>query len=164
MPSLPDVAPTPLPVVSFLQRGAAHRGYQKTSAENMQRWIARLLVLVMIVPAFGPLAMARASEDMAPHCSRHPAQPVMQCHQGMALAMPMSSAPSSPETSFRAFDSCCQNHDCCRGLATPQWAQAPSHFTFRHALPTAEAPRTSTAPLTPSNFADSDSARAPPLL
>ena len=128
----------------------------------MQRWLARFLVMVMFAPAFGPLAIARASEAMAPHCSRQPAQPVMQCHPGMA--MPMSSAPSSPETSFQSVDNCCQNHDCCRGLATPQWAQAPSHLTIRHALPIAEAPRTSTALLTPSNFADSDSARAPPLL
>ncbi|MBI3476540.1 MAG: hypothetical protein HY010_12475 [Acidobacteria bacterium] len=128
----------------------------------MQRWIARLLVLVMIVPAFGPLAMARASETMAPHCSRQPAQPVMQCHQGMA--MPMSSAPSSPETSFQSVNSCCQNHDCCRGLATSQWAQAPSQQTIQHVLPTSETQRISIALLTFSNISDSDSARAPPLL
>jgi len=130
----------------------------------MQRWIARFLVLVMVVPAFGPLAMARASEAMGPHCSRQPARPAMQCHQGMAMAMPMSSAPSSPETSFQSVDSCCQNHDCCRGLATPQWAQAPSQPRIQQALPTAEAPRITTALLTLRDISDSDSARAPPLL
>jgi hypothetical protein len=127
----------------------------------MHRWIARLLVLTMAVPAFGPLALAAAAEPQAPHCVRQAAKPVMQCHPGMVMAAERPSSETS-ETSLRAADSCCQNHDCCRGMAAPHWAQPQSRLLGHQGLPTAEADLTPNAQLTPSSPANNDSARAPP--
>jgi hypothetical protein len=123
----------------------------------MHRWIARLLVLVMLVPAFGSLALARAAQPQAPHCLRQPAKPVMQCHHGMEMA---PERPSSEE-SFRALEQCCQNHDCCRSLAAPKWAQPQSKLSRRELL-TERALSAPDAQLTSVTPAENDSARAPP--
>lgn len=124
----------------------------------MHRWIARLLVLVMLVPALGPLAMARASQPQSLHCLRQPAKPVMQCHHGMAMAL----EPQSSEASFRAVDNCCQNHDCCRGLAAPRWAQPQARLFSHRSLLNGKALTAPGAVLAPIAPLDSDSARAPP--
>src|SRR5438067_6771 len=103
---------------------------------TMHRWTARFLALVMLVPAFGPLALARTSQSMGPHCLRTadhaqtPEQASMQCHHGMMMAQ----APQSTETSFGAVDSCCQDHSCCRGLATPRWAQPQGSLFSEHSF------------------------------
>jgi hypothetical protein len=123
----------------------------------MHRWIARLLVLVMLVPAFGPLALARAAQPQAPHCLRQPAKPVMQCHHGMAMVP----EPPASEASFRALEQCCQNHDCCRTLAAPQWAQPQSKLSCRELL-TERALSALDTQLTSVTPAENDSARAPP--
>src|ERR1700704_4611026 len=108
------------------------------------RWIARFLLLVMLAPAFGPLAMARAAQPGVMHCMRqpvsgHPAQPAMQCHHAMAQSKPpqpqSSQVESSPvessqvessEASFQAVANCCLNHDCCCRAATLEWAHPAS--------------------------------------
>jgi hypothetical protein len=125
----------------------------------VHRWIARLLVLVIIAPAFGPLAMASAAQPQPAHCLRQPAKPVMQCHHGMAMV----SEPASSEASFRTLEQCCQNHDCCRSLASPQWAQPQSKLFSRQGSPTERALSWPDAQLTPLTPVDNDSARAPPL-
>jgi hypothetical protein len=124
----------------------------------MQRWLARLLVLAMIVPAFAPLAMAYAMPAQAPHCIRQPAKPVMECHPGMSMPM----APVLSGTEFRATHECCQNHDCCRSMAAPRWAQTQFQLFVDQALPSAEKLRVLDPQLISSIFFDSDSARAPP--
>src|ERR1700731_3415323 len=99
------------------------------------RWIARLLLLVMLAPAFGPLAMARAAQPGAMHCMRqpvsgHPAQHAMQCHHAVAQSKPPqpeafpveASRVESSEASFQAIANCCLNHDCCCRAATLEWA------------------------------------------
>jgi hypothetical protein len=127
----------------------------------MQRWIARLLALIMVVPVFGPLALASAVQPQSPHCLRQPAKPAMQCHPGMTMVAELPSSETS-ETSFRAADSCCQNHDCCRGMGAPRWAQPQSQLLSHQGLPTAEAILGPAPELTPSSPANNDSARAPP--
>jgi hypothetical protein len=124
----------------------------------MHRWIARLLVLVITAPAFGPLAMAYAMQAQAAHCLRQPAKPVMQCHHGMAMVP----EPPSSEASFRAAEQCCQNHDCCRSLGAPRWAQAQSKVLSLQGLPIQRALSAPDAQLTSSTPAENDSARAPP--
>ncbi len=124
----------------------------------MHRWIARLLVVVMLFPAFGPMAMARMSPSMGPHCQRQPSQPVMHCHDGMSMAAPATSS----DASFRASDCCCQDHCCCRGIATLRWAKVEGRLA-EHVSLSAEA----VAPALGSQFVlatrtDRDSARAPP--
>lgn len=89
---------------------------------HFSHWTARFLVLVMIAPALGPMALARSTEPRAPHCLRQrvAAPPAMPCHHEMAESKstePESSSLQSPETSFQADHSCCQNHDCCCRIA-----------------------------------------------
>src|ERR1700680_420355 len=134
------------------------------------RWIARFLLLVMLAPAFGPLAMARAARPGALHCMRrpvsgHPAQPAIECHHAMALSKPPP-PPSSPvessEASFQAVTNCCLNHDCCCRVATLEWA----HSTFRLlsflSLLIEPAGASQTTILLSSDTSGHDSARAPP--
>lgn len=124
----------------------------------MHRWIARLLLLVMLGPSFGQLAMARAAQPDAMHCMRKPVQPAMQCHHGMAMA-PLR---QSSEASFQAIGQCCQNHDCCRRVAVRQWAQPQSRplslcvLLIEHVSPSRGVVLASTG------VAGYDSARAPP--
>jgi len=134
------------------------------------RWTARFLLLAMLAPAFGPLAMARAAQPGAMHCMRqpvsgHPAQPAMQCHHAMAQSKPPQ-PPSSPvessETSFQAVANCCLNHDCCCRVATLEWAQpASSLLSFLSLLIEPARPSQSTILLS-SDISGHDSARAPP--
>ena len=123
----------------------------------MQRWIARLLLLVMLLPACAPLVLAHAPQAMAPHCMRQPGKMAMHCH---GMAMPQ--APSG-ETTLGAQQPCCENHDCCRRtLAAPQWAEPQS------ALASLTSPASQRAlPVLPSAAAQldlfrRDAARAPP--
>jgi hypothetical protein len=96
----------------------------------MHRWTARFLLLAMLLPVSGPLALARAAQPEAMHCMRNPvqsAQPAMHCHHGMA----QTPATEGPEKSFRALDGCCQNHDCCRSPKTSEWARpAPKLLSY----------------------------------
>lgn len=122
----------------------------------MQRWIARLLVLVMIVPAFGPLALAHTTQSEAPHCLRQSTKPMMECHRGMSMT------PEPSETEFHATDQCCENHGCCRGMAAPRWAQPQSRVYLRQGLPTTETMSALDAQPVPNASSNNDSARAPP--
>jgi len=124
----------------------------------MHRWIARLLVMVMLVPAFGPLAMARVSPSMGPHCQRQAAKPAMPCHHGMTMAP----EPSSSEPSFRALDSCCQNHACCRGIATLRWAKPAGQLSGHVELGAETVFFLPGLHVVPTLLSNRDSARAPP--
>jgi hypothetical protein len=139
------------------------------------RWIARFLLLVMLAPAFGPLAMASAAQPGAMHCMRqpvsgHPAQPAMQCHHAMAQSKapepessPVESSPvESSEASFQAVANCCLNHDCCCRVATLEWAHpAFSLLSFLTLLIEPAHASQSTIHLS-SDISGHDSARAPP--
>jgi len=142
--------------------------------KTMQRWTARFLLLIMLVPAVGPLALARSAAPSPMHCMRRPlqsappAEPVMQCHHAaMSGERPQSAdspmhAASDAEASVRSLDCCCANHDCCRGVKTSEWASlTPTQLSFANsqiesaivAPPVAITSTTSFGP---------DSARAPP--
>ena len=115
----------------------------------------------MLLPAFGPLALARADRLAAMHCMRKPVQsvqPAMHCHHGMA----QPPAPESPEKSFRALDGCCQNHDCCRGLKTSGWARPASNLFSYASLLVERAPAPQLAARISADPAGQDSTRAPP--
>ncbi|MGA2004570.1 MAG: hypothetical protein ABSG70_14385 [Terriglobales bacterium] len=138
----------------------------------MQRWTARLLLLVMLVPAVGPVALARVAPAEGMHCMRRPlpeapeAQPVMHCHHAAAQsAARQDTAPQgsgSADASVRSLDCCC-NHDCCgRTVKTSEWAQpAANHLSFVSLLiePSRPAHIDTRASAT---LAGPDSARAPP--
>lgn len=130
----------------------------------MNRWTAKFLLLVMLVPSMLPFAFARTQELQAPHCARQMAKAPMPCH-GMAMPEDPTSAsqPSSGETSFHATDNCCANHNCCRGLKTSEWARPATSLLSSIALLVEHAPA-----IQPNAFASSDvslldTARAPPL-
>jgi hypothetical protein len=144
------------------------------------RWIAKFLLLVMLAPAFGPMAMARAAQPGAMHCMRqpvsgHPAQPAMQCHHAMAQSKPpqlpsspveASTVESSPvessEASFQAVADCCLNHDCCCRLATVEWGQPASSLLSFLSLLIEPARASQSTILLSSDISGHDSARAPP--
>jgi hypothetical protein len=134
---------------------------------GVSRWTARFLLLVMLAPAFGQLAMACASRPEAMHCMRqsvpaHAAQPAMRCHHAMAAApQPESSQDESSEASFQAVDNCCENHCCC-GATTSEWAQPASSLLSFLSPPIEPARPVRSAGLHSSDSARQDSARAPP--
>jgi len=129
----------------------------------MQRLIATILLVVVLVPSVGPTALAYAVQPGTAHCLRKPLQgaqaaPAMPCHHGSAA----STGPRSSETTFASLDSCCADHDCCRGLKTSEWARPVINPLFSHDLTIKDASRIlytsgpSTEPIRP-GFA-----RAPP--
>jgi len=141
----------------------------------MHRWTARFLLLVMLVPAVGPVALARVASPAPMHCMRGPlavapaAETAMHCHHVASQSVPQTVEPqasashASQEASFRSIDCCCGQHcDCCRNSKMSEWARAASsHLSFvslliEPALPAAMAHRVSTF------LAGPDSARAPP--
>jgi len=127
----------------------------------MHRWTAKLLLLAMFVPAFGPLARAHPAQPEAMHCMRKPVQsahPAMPCHHGMV----QTPAQKAPETSIRALDCCCPNHDCCRGLKTSEWARPASNLLAYVSLRIEAAPVWQLAAQRSAAPAGQDSTRAPP--
>jgi len=127
------------------------------------RWTARFLLLVMLAPAYEPLAMACVVQPEAMHCMRQSmsapaAQPAMPCHHAMA-----QSKPPQPEASVQATNdaNCCKNHCCC-GAITSEWAQpASSLLSFLSLLREPVQPSQGATPHS-TDIAGHDSARAPP--
>ena len=103
---------------------------------SIHRWTAGFLFLIMLAPAFEPLALARVAPMAPAHCMRRHLQsvsatqaapePVMPCHHG-AVHAPVSSRPeaqtsaansAAPETAIRSLDCCCSgNHCCCSSMS-----------------------------------------------
>jgi hypothetical protein len=133
------------------------------------RWTARFLLLVMLVPAFEPLGMARTGQREAMHCMRQtasarPAQPAMQCHHAMAQPRPPQSDSSQAESSeafIQAVNNCCQDHSCCC-VTTSEWARPASSLLSFLTLPVEPSLPAQSAVLPSSDIAGQDSARAPP--
>ena len=134
------------------------------------RWTARFLLLVMLAPAYTPLAMACSAQPLAMHCMRQPmsasmsahaAHPAMPCHHAMAESKPSHS--ESSETSFQAVDegNCCPNRCCC-GATTSEWAHPASSLLSFLSLLIEPAHPAQSAILQSSDISGHDSARAPP--
>ena len=139
------------------------------------RWAARFLLLIVLVPSFGPLTMACVAQPQRTHCLVRKAaapqaqQRAMQCPHGIAQSASHASDSSAaePGSPFEAVlkaghnGDCCRNHCCC-GATTSEWAQPTSHsllflnFVFgrAHSVPTSF--------LHSSDISGVDSARAPP--
>jgi hypothetical protein len=71
----------------------------------MNRWTARILLLLMLTGAFGPVALAISATSPHACCVRKPMR-----HSGH-------------EDTFQALSH--QDHRCCKWLATTHWTQAP---------------------------------------
>jgi hypothetical protein len=134
------------------------------------RWAAKFLLLVVLVPSFGPLTMACAAQAQKTHCLPKSAavqseQSAMSCHHAIALAKrPQPTTPfESSEVSFQSNNDsdCCHDHCCC-GATTSEWAQPASNLvSFLHLL-TEPARPSQTAPSESRGIFEIDSARAPP--
>jgi hypothetical protein len=129
------------------------------------RWTAKLLVLVMLAPCFGPLAVACTARPQSTHCMRQPlsgdmAHPAMQCHHAMAQSQP--SQPEASPAAFRAGDDCCANHHCCCGATTSEWARPASSLRSCLSFAIETTQPSQAALLFSSDIFGPDSARAPP--
>ena len=134
---------------------------------HFYHWTARFLVLVMIAPALGPMVLAHSTELSAPHCLRQrvSARPAMPCHHEMAESKstePESNSLQSPETSFQANYSCCQNHDCCCriGNSGSVWLASVLACSFRPLIGRSGPVKNTLS--RSKDFFRQDSARAPP--
>ena len=145
---------------------------------NEHRWIAAFLLLVMAMPAVGPLALASLGEQGVRACCRRrpltttapnaPVQPAMHCHHGAsqnASGNFGSQTSGTPQASLRSSDCCCgQKCDCCRNSKTSNWARiAPRPLSFV-SLPMATMRASSSVTRAAIFFIGPDSARAPPQL
>ncbi len=100
------------------------------------RMTAGVLLLVMLVPAFGPFAMASLAPAEGIHCMRRQlryaraaARPT-RCHVAGHGHVPQDSesqnSSTSTEASLRSLDCCCNhcNYNCCCRLPKiSEWAQ-----------------------------------------
>jgi hypothetical protein len=139
------------------------------------RWTAGFLLVVMLAPAYEPLAMACAFQPAPTRCCRRKslsaisAQAAMPCHHAMAEASPGSEAESSPGSKAESSEfsvaankkDCCQNHCCC-GATTSKWAQPTSSLlsVLSLLIERARLPYNAEPPAT--EISGRDSARAPP--
>ncbi|MBZ5616455.1 MAG: hypothetical protein LAO23_20795 [Acidobacteriia bacterium] len=133
---------------------------------GVSRWTARFLLLVMLAPAFGPLAMAQCAQPGAMHCMRQPVSerlthPAMPCHHAMAQAEPPQ--PESSEAALQASNdgNCCHSHCCC-GATTSEWAHPAANLLSFVSLLIEPALPAPGAVLRSSSVLRRDSARAPP--
>ena len=164
----------------------SHSGLSATALPTMYRWTARFLLLVMLAPAFGPLALARVEAQAGMHCPRHPlaeappqtndtpTKSSMPCHHAAAQESAPTASDSNTSGSntsvarassevFRSADCCCsQNCDCCRGTKTSEWAHpSPSYLSLVGLLVAKSLPAALAAKPIAVVFGP-DSARAPP--
>jgi len=118
-------------------------------------------MLVMLVPAFGPMAMPCGVLSAGMHCMRQPvpSQPAMPCHHAMVPSPPSPSDPSA--ASIQAVNSCCQN-TCCCGATTSEWAQPASTLLSFFSLLIEPARPAQSAVLRSTDISGYYSARAPP--
>ena len=137
----------------------------------MHRVIARTLLLALLTGLFSPLAAASSMPMSHPHCMRKPVPaPVAEmsgCHHHGAVASHSAVAPehSEPASSdqVQAPNDCCQDHECCRSMARPQFA----HTSLRSTHSVLTATRLISVPHVHAltfDLARNLSARAPPLL
>jgi hypothetical protein len=88
---------------------------------TMHRLTARILLSLLLVSAFAPVALAFSAPLPQHACCVRKAH---HCHE--------SATPESGQRSIGAQDCC--NHDCCRAVTTSQWAhpQSQADGSFAH--------------------------------
>ena len=97
--------------------------------ENMNRWTAQFLLLVLLAGMCAPLAAAVSMP--ADHCVRKPlAAPtpgMAGCHHHATAVPPESSNVSLAVQSKQ----CCEGHECCRSMVRSHSAQVGSRTLFQ---------------------------------
>ncbi len=95
--------------------------------ENMSRWTAKFLLLVLLAGLLAPLATAVTAP--APHCVRKPlttsthAEGMAGCHHHAAAT------PTQVRLGFVSRQ-CCTGHECCRSTVRSHWAQVNPSAVF----------------------------------
>lgn len=144
-------------------------GLPSSYPENMIRWTAKFLLLVLLAGPVAPMAaaysMAPKPSDMAmpaDHCQRKPmAPPAMAgCHHHAAAT---SAEPARNPLAVRS-DNCCDGHECCRSMVRTLSANVGPRPSF-----TVIAQTEDHVPTQPTSFLNHDlvgshSVRGPPAL
>jgi hypothetical protein len=118
----------------------------------MHRLIARLLLLFAFAGNLAPVALAITAAPASSHACC-----VRKAHKCHTLAVP-----ESEQHTLHALG-CCE-HDCCRAVATSQWA-APQALAAADFTPAVDRKVTSIGALAPVTIVlSSQSTRAPPAL
>jgi len=152
---------------SFIGAGT----FSSSTLGPMHRVIARTLLLALLAGLFSPLATASSMPMSHPHCMRKPvpapAAEMSGCHHHGAVAVHSASAPENTEPAssdqVQGPNDCCQDHECCRSMARPQFA----HTSLRSTHSVLTATRLISVPHVHALSFDLTrnlSARAPPLL
>jgi len=84
----------------------------------MQRWIARTLLVLLLVGVLAPAALAMGAPSPHACCMRKPSQP------------------SPQQAGIGARE--CTHHECCRSLAVSHWAQTEPARSISSAQPSAD--------------------------
>jgi hypothetical protein len=133
----------------------------------MHRQIARTLLFALLAGMFSPLAAASSMSASHPHCMRKPtpaaAAEMSGCHHHHGVAAPKVSETTSPDQVQDPND-CCQDHECCRSMARPQWAHAAPGSNVGERRYAAQLAPPSHSQTRTSDFALDHPGRAPPVL
>ncbi len=143
-------------------------GLPSSYPENMIRWTAKFLLLVLLAGTFAPMAAAysmapRLSDAAMPadHCQRKSAAaPAMAgCHHHAAAPTESSHTPPSVRSG-----NCCDGHECCRSMVRTLSANFSPRPTFAAIAQTQDhVPAQHTSFLNRDSVA-SHSVRGPPAL
>jgi hypothetical protein len=144
----------PLPVVGSGLRWLLPWFYACEDSDTlkpMHRLIARLLLLFALAGNFAPVALALTAGPSASHACC-----VRKAHKCHTIAVP-----ESEQLTLHAL-SCCE-HDCCRAVATSQWA-SPQALAAADFTPAIDRNVASIGVIAPVTIAPtSPSTRAPPV-
>jgi len=110
----------------------------------MQRWTARLLLVLVLVGVLAPVGLAMTAAPPHACCRRHP--------------MPDAAAGG---VQIKAPPACC-NHDCCRSVTVSQWANVCPTVGLFATSALSNAPSVSQSAAPAPAVDDAHSGRAPP--
>jgi hypothetical protein len=130
--------------------------------ENMKRWTAKFLLLVLLAGMCAPMAAALSMP--ADHCVRKPvaapAQSMAGCHHHNHAT---GAQPSNPRLTVQSRQ-CCEGHECCRSMVRSHSARVAPRTLFQQIDRTEDSVSPQQASLIYSEPAAYHSVRGPPAL
>ena len=97
--------------------------------ENMNRWTAKFLLLVLLAGMCAP--MAAAVSMPAAHCVRRPVAAAMPVMPGCHHHEQATTAQSSRIALTVGSRQCCEGHECCRSAVRSHSAQVGARAIFQ---------------------------------
>jgi hypothetical protein len=140
-------------------------GLPSSYPENMIRWTAKFLLLVLLAPMAAAYSVAQQPSAMAmpaDHCQRKAmAPPAMAgCHHHAAAT---SAEPSRTPLAVRA-NNCCDSHECCRSMVRTLSANVGPRPSFTAIAQTEDHVPTQHTSFLNRDLVGSHSVRGPPAL